>query len=386
VELTLKGELVSLFIAAVTISMSGNIIGPFLPLYLQSLEAPVVVVGLLMSLINLAQAVAKIPGGIVADRFESRRILILTLLLAMLPPMALLTVNHWSQTIPWLFIYGVPISMFTPTWNVTIANNTDTGSHRARVFGIMNMAWPIGIIVGPLIGGMLAESFGWFGILYSLLAVYSIGLSSVAIATRHAPHHPNTSSKRGNLELKRFALYVLFQCLVSLGYGSINPILPLYLTSILGATKGFVGLFWTICYGVTFLLTQVPGGGLAESLPPHRALLLGVITAPILLLSMPSIQNGILFLLLNVTLNTFWNLSVPSGNVLLLNLLPESRKGFYTGMCETMIMLAWTVAPSLSTFLYDVHGSAAPFFASALFFALAAVFTKAFKSSSQSVA
>lgn len=378
--MALRKELLSLFVAAVAINTAGNIVGPFLPLYLQSLEASVVVVGLLMSLINLAQAVVRIPGGLIADRFEEKRILVLTLLLAMVPPIALLSVNHWSQTIPWLFIYGMPFSLFTPIWNVTIANHTDN-SHRARVFGLMNMAWPIGVIIGPLVGGILSESVGWFGIMYSLLAVYSIGLIFVVMATRHTPRSETVRSKMGHVEARPFTMYVLFQCLVALGYGSINPILPLYITNILGATKGFVGLFWTICYGVTFLLTQVPGGRLAERFPLQKSLLLGVLTAPLLLVAMPFNQNLILFLLLNVALNTLWNLSVPAGNVLFLDLLPENGRGFYTGVNEAMIMLAWTVAPSLSAFLYDSLGSTVPFLASAIFFALAAASTRGFKSS-----
>jgi len=103
-----------------------------------------------------------------------------------------------------------------------------------------------------------------------------------------------------------------------------------------------------------------------------------------LLVVMPLNQSLVLFLVLNVVLNTLWNLSVPAGNVLFLDLLPESGRGFYTGVCEAAIMLAWTIAPSLSAFLYDGLGSAVPFFASAVFFGLAAVSTWNFRSVSSS--
>ena len=381
----IRRELLSLFVAAVAINLAGNIVGPFLPLYLQSLEAPVVIVGLLLSLINLAQAIVRIPGGVIADRFEERRVLVLVLLLAMVPPVALLLVNHWSQTIPWLFVYGVPFSLFTPLWNVTIAKNSEDG-HRARVFGLMNMAFPVGVIVGPLVGGVLAETIGWSGVLYSLLVVYLAGFVSVVLATRHTSSSGVVRSRVGRVDARPFVLYVLFQCLVAFGYGSVNPILPLYITSILGASKGLVGLFWTVCFGLTFLLTQVPGGRLAERLPLHRSLLFGVLAAPLLLVMMPLYENLAWFLVLNVVLNALWNLSVPAGNVLFLDLLPEGGRGFYTGVCEAAIMLAWTVAPSLSAFLYDGLGYAVPFFASAVFFGMAAVSTRSFRSISSSSA
>ncbi|MEM2094362.1 MAG: MFS transporter [Candidatus Bathyarchaeia archaeon] len=371
--MALKRELVSLFIAAIAISVSGNIIGPFLPLYLQSLKAPVIVVGLLISLINLAQALVKILGGVIADRFDEKPILMFTLILAMVPPTALLVANQWMQTVPWLIIYGVAMSLFTPVWNVTIARNTAPNSSRARVFGAMNMAWPIGIILGPIIGGVLAEAFGWSGIMYSLLAVYSIGLVSIVIVTRHGSHFQTIVSRRGQLKVKPFATFILFQCLVAFGYGCINPILPLYITSVLESKKEFVGVFWSICYGVTFLSTQIPGGRLAEKIPLRRVLLLGVTAAPMLLVSMPSVKDRIIFFLLNVALDTLWHLSVPAGNVIFLKILPDEGRGFYIGLGETIIMLAWTVAPSLSTFLYDVYGAGAPFYTSALFFALATV-------------
>ncbi len=71
--------------------------------------------------------------------------------------------------------------------------------------------------------------------------------------------------------------------------------------------------------------------------------------------------------------------------MLFLVLLPVGGRGFYTGVCEAAIMLAWTVAPSLSAFLYDGFGCAVPFFASAVFFGLAAVSTWSFGSVSSSV-
>jgi len=81
-------ELVSLFVATVAINLAANIIGPFFPLYFQSLGAPILGVGLLISLINLSQALLRIPGGFFADKFDGKRMIIASLTVSIVPPVA----------------------------------------------------------------------------------------------------------------------------------------------------------------------------------------------------------------------------------------------------------------------------------------------------------
>jgi len=69
----LNRELISLFIATITINLAANLIGPFFPLYFQSLGASLVMAGLLVSTINLIQMILRIPGGLIADRLRRKR-------------------------------------------------------------------------------------------------------------------------------------------------------------------------------------------------------------------------------------------------------------------------------------------------------------------------
>jgi len=371
----LSRELLSLFIATVAINLAANIIGPFFPLYFQSLGAPVVVVGLLVSMVNLVQAVLRIPGGLIADRFDGKWVIVASLAVSMLPPIAFLFITYWQQSITWVLIYGVPFSLFLPVWNVTVANYSDP-HNRARVFALMNMAWPIGIIIGPVIGGLLAESLGWHAVMYSLIITYAFGLVPVLLISPRERRFEKIPFKTDQSTINSLAFYSLFQFLVSIGFGIANTVLPIYISDILGATKDVVGMFWAICFGVTFLLTQIPGGRLAEHLSPRRVLILGIVAAPFLSAAMPLTRNLIVFLALNAALNTLWNLSIPAGNVLFLELLPKNGRGFYTGVMQTAAMIAWTIGPSIGTLLYDRYGPASPFYATTIFFALATLSIK----------
>lgn len=368
--LALSRELLSLFIATVAINLAANIIGPFFPLYFQSLGAPVVVVGLLVSMVNLVQAVLRIPGGLIADRFGGKWVIVTSLAVSMLPPIAFLFITHWQQSITWVLIYGIPFSLFLPVWNVTIANYSEA-HHRARVFGLMNMAWPIGTIIGPVIGGLLAESLGWYAVMYSLIITYVLGLVPVLLISPRRRRFEEMPFKIDRSTIKPLAFFSLFQFLASVGFGVINTILSIYISGVLGTTKEIVGIFWALCFGVTFLLTQIPGGRLAERLSPRRVLALGVVAAPFLSAAMPLTRNLIIFLALNAALNTLWNLSIPAGNVLFLDFLPENGRGFYTGVMQATVMIAWTIGPSIGTLLYDRYGPASPFYATAIFFTLA---------------
>jgi DHA1 family multidrug resistance protein-like MFS transporter len=366
----LNRELLSLFVATAAINLAANIIGPFFPLYFQSLRAPVVVVGFLMSMINLVQAVLRIPGGLIADRFNGKWVIVASLAASMVPPVAFLFVTQWQQSIPWVLVSGIPFSLFLPVWNVTIANYSDP-HNRARVFGLMNMAWPIGVIVGPVIGGLVAESLGWHAVMYSLIITYAAGLIPVLLISPRERHRERMPLRIDRSVIKSLAFFSLFQCLVSIGFAVTNTILSIYISSVLGATKDTVGMFWALCFGVTFLLTQIPGGRLAERLPPRRVLVLGVVAAPFLSVAMPLTRDLIIFLVLTAALNTLWNLSIPAGNVLFLDILPKNGKGFYTGLMQAIVMMAWTIGPFIGTLLYDLYGPASPFYTTAIFFALA---------------
>jgi len=242
----------------------------------------------------------------------------------------------------------------------------------------MNMAWPIGVIIGPMIGGFISDSLGWSAMMSALIVTYICGLVPVLFTAPHERVHERMSFQRMSFQIDRSIIkpllfYSFFQFFVGMGFGLTNTILPTYVTDILGMTKETIGIFWSICFGVTFLATQIPGGRLAERFHLRKILILGVALAPLFIITIPSTRSILVFEALYTAMTTLWNLSVPAGNVLFLSLLPNDRRGFYTGVMQTIAMASWTVAPSIGTFLYDFYGPALPFYASAISFILATI-------------
>lgn len=47
---------------------------------------------------------------------------------------------------------------------------------RAAVFGLMNISWSVGSMIGPSVGGFLADSYGWNYTFYFLVMMTIISL------------------------------------------------------------------------------------------------------------------------------------------------------------------------------------------------------------------
>src|SRR5262245_57127115 len=106
----------------------------------------------------LAQFVgAPILGGL-SDRFGRRPVLLISLFGLAFDYL----VMAFAPTLAWLFVARV-VSGLTAAGGVVagayIADVTPP-EKRAQTFGLMGAAWGVGFIVGPAIGGFLAEYFG----------------------------------------------------------------------------------------------------------------------------------------------------------------------------------------------------------------------------------
>jgi branched-chain amino acid transport system ATP-binding protein len=87
---------------------------------------------------------------------------------------------------------GIGRAVVTPTHNSLLSDYYPT-EHRAEVFGFHRMANAVGAFVGPLLGGVLAEAFGWrvpffvFVVPSIVLVVIALRLKDPVAGTGSAP-------------------------------------------------------------------------------------------------------------------------------------------------------------------------------------------------------
>ncbi|WP_411747843.1 MFS transporter [Psychrobacillus psychrotolerans] len=166
--------MINMFIAIA----SFGIVIPILPAYLKSIDQGGIAAGLMISIFAGAQLIMSPIAGKWADKY-GRRIMII----AGLSGLALsMFVFYFSDSIGVLYVSraigGVGAALLVPAIFAYVADIT-TMEQRAKGNSLISAAMSLGIVVGPGIGGFLAE----FGLKMPLLISALVGVVAVIFST-----------------------------------------------------------------------------------------------------------------------------------------------------------------------------------------------------------
>jgi MFS family permease len=240
----------------------------------------------------------------------------------------------------------------------------------------MNLSWPLGSLIAPTLAGVLESSYGWNLIFYVATMLYMVGVVPCLLL----PTPSLRSSKRQEVTPARekldstffrplivFTLLNLFQ---GLGMGAVQSITPIYLTETFQISTAEVGLFISIGFGVTAILTQLPAGIVADKVGRKKFITACLGLTPPFFLLWTITDNLILLLLIQMVINGLWSMTWPATLSLLMEHTPKTRRGLASGFTQTGIMLGFTIGPYIGGYLWEVVGQLTPYYGAALFFTL----------------
>lgn len=139
------------------------VVEPILTLIVERLgvaEAAPLLAGFIFSLVGIASVIASPQWGKFGERVGYRSALALALLSG-----AALTAPQAYVSNPYVFAllrfgFGLGISGMSPLGHAALALAAGQ-EFRGRAFGFANSAWMIGGVVGPVLGGYIAQHFGY---------------------------------------------------------------------------------------------------------------------------------------------------------------------------------------------------------------------------------
>lgn len=131
----------------------------FLPVYLVTLGAPAVALGLWGSSKDFLDASLQYPGGAISDRYGSQRALLLFTAIAGLGYLAYWVAPSWEFLFLGLLFASAWGSLASPAMFALVAESLPPG-RRARGFLIQSVLRRVPIVFAPTLGGMLVESLG----------------------------------------------------------------------------------------------------------------------------------------------------------------------------------------------------------------------------------
>ncbi|MBU1129992.1 MFS transporter, partial [Patescibacteria group bacterium] len=154
----LSKELLIILIIQITEVLGFSLILPFLPFYAQSLGASPLTVALILSSFSLFQFISAPILGRLSDIYGRRPLLIASQISTFISFLILAK----STSLTMIFISRAVDGLLGSNFTITQAYISDisTKKNRSKAFGISGMAFGIGFLIGPAIGGFLSK-FGF---------------------------------------------------------------------------------------------------------------------------------------------------------------------------------------------------------------------------------
>ena len=182
----LKRNLVLLFTATIVIASGEEMWVRFVPKYLETLGAPLAIIGLYDAIRTVVGAVYAYPGGALSDHWGQRRALVFFHAISTAGYVLMLVFAGWPAVLAGTFLYLAWSTLSLPAMFSMVATDLAPSKH-AMGIGIQSLIRRIPVIIGPLVGGVLLDRYGIVGgVRIGLGVSVVLGVFSIAIQARIA--------------------------------------------------------------------------------------------------------------------------------------------------------------------------------------------------------
>ena len=330
------------------------------PLYIASLGATAVQIGVVIGGAAILRTVLVIPAGALSDRLSTRTLILATTSM-MVPGGAIIAVAQtwWQALIGALLLEIAGVGIPAISSHIAAAA---TPSQRTHAFSmIFSVAAGAGVLVGPPIGGIVAEltTLRTVFVIVVILYVACLGLSF--FLKEIAPGQTGAEDSAGEPEpvnggyrqvIRNPAIVSIatLHALVPLTLSTGTILLPLFLEEVRGVSLSQIGILGAISAAGGILLGLVAGRSRHLAKPFTGMIATVLLTGAGLLLLRVSdalVIIGVAFFLRG-TYNVVWAMLGSA----LSDVAPERNRGRAYGLAEFGAGVGDTTAPLLAGWLY----------------------------------
>jgi MFS family permease len=361
---------------------------PFWTLYLKNeLGASITAVGLLSTIASSERLLFQLPGGLLADRYGRRRIIVYGTALRLLPPVIYLMAGHWTHVIPALLISGAA-SIYMPAFNAIIADSLPD-TERGAGFGAYRTITSIPQIFSPVIGGIIMDSFGYrkgvkifLTISFFATVVVTYVRWRVLTETLDPDPNPETVQKKeikrswGDRMSETFDLprvvwvMVVVAILGTFGLRLVWEFMSIYAVEIVGLTNTQLGFVQTTG-GVVSTILAMPGGMLSDRFGRKPLILTSRLISPLTTYAITLVSNFPQYYLVSFVSAIGNSLGGggmwaggPAWQALIADLVPREKRGTVMGTIGTVTGIVGTPSSLIGGYLWQLYTPQTPFYLS----------------------
>jgi MFS family permease len=341
-----------------------NLVGSFgdglyayiLPYYMkESLKASPVEIGTLYATANIFAALTLLTAGVLADRYDRKKILILGWVGWVPAPLIFAFARNWVQMLPGMALWGI---WFGPPTSTAYIVTTVSKGKLTLTFTVISSAWSLGYIFSPALGGYLAGTTGMQ--LVFLLAFFFYALAGVLlffirsqVPAKNAQQTPEKSySKFQLLKNRKLLTLSAFLGLTMFAILLFRPFIPTFLADVYGY-KGFeMGVLGSFSFFGSAIL-GIALGRIGDKFKRSYALAAALVLVGSSLVLLLLFGDFRVMLVTQVLVGASY-LAWPLMNAIIGPYAPESVRALWVAIPQTTSMFSSILAPYLGGILYEV--------------------------------
>jgi DHA1 family multidrug resistance protein-like MFS transporter len=349
--------------ASLALIMTGfGIIIPVFPQRLEALGLGAGTLALMEAAFGLGTFLFSTPMGVLANRFGRKPLILFALMGFVLSNLTLALVNAPLLFILVRFMEGAFVAGFMPAAMAMVGDAVPL-ERQGRWMGIMTTAQAGGIALGPAIGGLLYQSWGFtspfflsagFALAASLLAVFllpetlpeQLRLQEIKRRLERRGGEKGQAASSPNLLLLAWA----FAALLFIDFGTLFvfpfslPQYPFFFANVLHYSTTQYGLIIS-AYGLTVAVFPLLLGRLIDALPKKLLIVIGALLGAALNLAMLFSHQYPLLIAAAALAGVGSALLMPGLGTIYLNTSSDQNRSQLMGIRSTAISLALLVAP-----------------------------------------
>ncbi|MCZ0872637.1 MFS transporter [Peribacillus sp. AS_2] len=341
---------------------SFGIIIPILPAYLASINQGGTAAGLMIAIFAGAQLIFSPIAGKWTDQFGRRKMIIYGLVGLTLSMFIFYAVNSIWLLYASRIIGGIGAALLIPAIFAYVADIT-TFDQRAKGNSLVSAAMSLGIVVGPGIGGFLAD----FGLKFPFLISALVSLSAVVFSifvlkesetaqvTQSMDVKTETMLRKITLSVKKpYFIPLIITFVMSFGLMAYESVIGLYLDNQFNSTPKDIAVMVTATGIVSVIVQLFVVDRIVQRFGEVNVLNIFISVAAIGFLLSLFASNYLIFFLISLIIFLSTSILRPVLNTLI-SKMAGNEQGFAMGMNNAYMSIGNVLGPTLAGMMYDVH-------------------------------
>lgn len=341
---------------------SFGIVIPILPAYLESINQGGTAAGLMIAIFAGAQLIFSPIAGKWADQYGRRKMIIYGLVGLSLS----MFIFYWFDSIWFLYlsrvIGGIGAALMVPAIFAYVADIT-TMAQRAKGNSLISAAMSLGIVIGPGLGGFLAD----FGLktpflISALVSVVAVIFSIAILKESQIEKYEQQSGVKEESMVRKIARSVkmpyfvplIITLILSFGLLAYESVLGLFVDNQYGATPQDIAIMITSTGIVSVVIQLFVVDRLVIRFGESKVLVafIGVAAGGFLLSLLAS--TYVLFFVVTLIIFLATSILRPVLNTLI-SKMAGNEQGFAMGMNNSYMSIGNILGPTIAGILYDVN-------------------------------